>query len=176
MIDPAARAAWGRRNGAGDGQIGGRWPVRGVPREGVCQSELQVRKGTHPPRFTARQGDSRPLTATRRCQILLTTRTRQPLRNTLIAEETMRSSPPRRVSPTNQNAPKPRPLQEILQNGASETRTRDLLGAIQALFQLSYSPVRRRLPRGGRQFSRARLGSGDRARTMSRYEFGVGGR
>jgi len=36
--------------------------------------------------------------------------------------------------------------------------------------------VRRRLPRGGRQFSRARLGSGDRARTMSRYEFGVGGR
>jgi hypothetical protein len=29
-------------------------------------------------------------------------------------------------------------------DGASETRTRDLLGAIQALSQLSYSPGRRR--------------------------------
>jgi hypothetical protein len=35
-------------------------------------------------------------------------------------------------------------LQELSENGASETRTRDLLGAIQALSQLSYSPVRRR--------------------------------
>ena len=33
-------------------------------------------------------------------------------------------------------------------DGASETRTRDLLGAIQALSQLSYSPERRLLPRG----------------------------
>jgi diguanylate cyclase (GGDEF)-like protein len=34
--------------------------------------------------------------------------------------------------------------------GASETRTRDLLGAIQALSQLSYSPGRRRRPHGDR--------------------------
>src|SRR5690348_8065515 len=33
-------------------------------------------------------------------------------------------------------------------NGASRTRTGDLLGAIQALSQLSYSPERRRLPHG----------------------------
>jgi hypothetical protein len=33
-------------------------------------------------------------------------------------------------------------------SGASRTRTGDLLGAIQALSQLSYSPGRRRLPRG----------------------------
>ena len=32
--------------------------------------------------------------------------------------------------------------------GASRTRTGDLLGAIQALSQLSYSPVRRHWPRG----------------------------
>ena len=32
--------------------------------------------------------------------------------------------------------------------GASETRTRDLLGAIQALSQLSYSPVRPRYRSG----------------------------
>ena len=39
--------------------------------------------------------------------------------------------------------------------GASRTRTDDLLGAIQALSQLSYSPVRRRMPRGAHQFSLA---------------------
>ena len=39
------------------------------------------------------------------------------------------------------------PLQ-IRGDGASETRTRDLLGAIQALSQLSYSPVRPRYSSG----------------------------
>jgi hypothetical protein len=34
------------------------------------------------------------------------------------------------------------------EDGASRTRTGDLLGAIQALSQLSYSPVRRQIPRG----------------------------
>jgi hypothetical protein len=34
------------------------------------------------------------------------------------------------------------------ENGASRTRTGDLLGAIQALSQLSYSPARRQLPLG----------------------------
>ena len=38
-------------------------------------------------------------------------------------------------------------LQDLL-NGASRTRTGDLLGAIQALSQLSYSPGRRQMPRG----------------------------
>ena len=44
-------------------------------------------------------------------------------------------------------APAHPPTEEALHlqgsfDGASETRTRDLLGAIQALSQLSYSPVR----------------------------------
>jgi hypothetical protein len=34
------------------------------------------------------------------------------------------------------------------ESGARGTRTPDLLGAIQALSQLSYSPGRRRVPRG----------------------------
>ncbi len=35
-----------------------------------------------------------------------------------------------------------------LGDGASRTRTGDLLGAIQALSQLSYSPARRQMPLG----------------------------
>jgi hypothetical protein len=50
----------------------------------------------------------------------------------------------------------PASLQELPENGASRARTGDLLGAIQALSQLSYSPVRRRLPRGALQFSLGR--------------------
>ena len=38
-------------------------------------------------------------------------------------------------------------LQGFLESGARGTRTPDLLGAIQALSQLSYSPVKRRMPR-----------------------------
>ena len=49
---------------------------------------------------------------------------------------------------------KPTCLQGFSDDGASETRTRDLLGAIQALSQLSYSPVRRAVPPGGAKFSR----------------------
>jgi hypothetical protein len=37
---------------------------------------------------------------------------------------------------------------DLLKHGASRTRTGDLLGAIQALSQLSYSPGRRQMPRG----------------------------
>ena len=46
---------------------------------------------------------------------------------------------------------KPSSLQEVREHGASETRTRDLLGAIQALSQLSYSPGRRHGPHGERE-------------------------
>jgi hypothetical protein len=42
---------------------------------------------------------------------------------------------------------KPSDLEGFL-DGASRTRTGDLLGAIQALSQLSYSPGRRHVPRG----------------------------
>jgi hypothetical protein len=47
-------------------------------------------------------------------------------------------------------------MQDFPENGASRTRTDDLLGAIQALFQLSYSPATRMVAavqgpkRGGR--------------------------
>jgi hypothetical protein len=40
-------------------------------------------------------------------------------------------------------------LQDFSESGARGTRTPDLLGAIQALSQLSYSPERRPGPRGG---------------------------
>ena len=44
--------------------------------------------------------------------------------------------------------PKDPELQALPESGASRTRTGDLLGAIQALSQLSYSPGRRHMPRG----------------------------
>jgi hypothetical protein len=40
---------------------------------------------------------------------------------------------------------KPMALQGLSESGASRTRTDDLLGAIQALSQLSYSPERRHI-------------------------------
>ena len=40
------------------------------------------------------------------------------------------------------------PIWRAFLDGASRTRTGDLLGAIQALSQLSYSPERRQMPRG----------------------------
>jgi hypothetical protein len=43
---------------------------------------------------------------------------------------------------------KPPRKQGLLNDGARGTRTPDLLGAIQALSQLSYSPERRRMPHG----------------------------
>ena len=46
-------------------------------------------------------------------------------------------TPPRRLSPKL----KPPRLQRFLRDGARRARTADLLGAIQALSQLSYSPV-----------------------------------
>jgi hypothetical protein len=48
--------AEGRLPATGESAVCGRFAA--FPGEGVCQSELQVRKGTHPPRFTARQRDS----------------------------------------------------------------------------------------------------------------------
>ncbi len=45
--------------------------------------------------------------------------------------------------PLDKRSTKSSALQAFQRSGASETRTRDLLGAIQALSQLSYSPARR---------------------------------
>ena len=49
MIDRAARAAWGCRNGAGDERIGGRWPVRSVPRGGCVPKRTPVTLKHTPP-------------------------------------------------------------------------------------------------------------------------------
>src|SRR5207249_12192892 len=59
-------------------------------------------------------------------------------------------------------------VRSVTGDGASRTRTGDLLGAIQALFQLSYSPARDRVAGPLPAFGRARGRFAGRPQPMSK--------